>query len=163
MTAKVLHDACCPVFTGPHLEHPPALDSPSFRHVLCAIDLGPQTKPVLHWARWFAEQFACDVSVVHALPGAATYLNGVYFDPASRNDLTAEALRTFDAFQAEMHTEYELRVEGGDPASVVSDAAQIACAGLVVIGRGHRHGKLGRLRDNAYSIVRESPCPVVTI
>src|ERR1051325_3144541 len=34
VTAKILHDVHCPVFTGPHLEHPPALTAPSFQNIL---------------------------------------------------------------------------------------------------------------------------------
>jgi nucleotide-binding universal stress UspA family protein len=36
-------------------------------------------------------------------------------------------------------------------------------ADLVVIGRGASSGMLGRLRTNAYSIIRQSPCPVVSV
>ncbi len=34
---------------------------------------------------------------------------------------------------------------------------------LVVIGRGEIHSTFGRLRANAYSIVREAPCPVLSV
>jgi hypothetical protein len=37
------------------------------------------------------------------------------------------------------------------------------CRDIVVIGQGCMHETLGRLRSNAYSIVRESPCPVVRV
>jgi nucleotide-binding universal stress UspA family protein len=36
-------------------------------------------------------------------------------------------------------------------------------ADLVVIGRGHTQRALGRLRTHAYSILRNSPCPVLSI
>jgi nucleotide-binding universal stress UspA family protein len=36
-------------------------------------------------------------------------------------------------------------------------------ANLLVIGRGSASGIFGRLRANAYSIIRESPCPVVSV
>jgi nucleotide-binding universal stress UspA family protein len=35
-------------------------------------------------------------------------------------------------------------------------------ADLVVIGRGKLQEALGRLRTNAYAIIRQSPCPVVS-
>jgi nucleotide-binding universal stress UspA family protein len=43
------------------------------------------------------------------------------------------------------------------------DVASRRGADLLVIGRGSESGLLGRLRANAYAILRESPCPVVTI
>jgi nucleotide-binding universal stress UspA family protein len=36
-------------------------------------------------------------------------------------------------------------------------------ADLVVIGRHSDHSLLGRLTAQAYSIVRESPCPVLSL
>ena len=47
VTAKVLHDADCPVMTGVHLEEAPPIDTIAFRHVLVAVDLGPQSAPAL--------------------------------------------------------------------------------------------------------------------
>jgi nucleotide-binding universal stress UspA family protein len=46
-TAKVLHDADCPVWTGVHLEQAPALASIPFRSILCAVDLGPQSSKTI--------------------------------------------------------------------------------------------------------------------
>jgi nucleotide-binding universal stress UspA family protein len=40
VTAKVLHDASCPVLTSAHSESIPATIAP-FRNVLCAVDFGP--------------------------------------------------------------------------------------------------------------------------
>jgi nucleotide-binding universal stress UspA family protein len=57
----------------------------------------------------------------------------------------------------------EILIEEGDPAQVVRAAANRRNADLVVIGRSPREGILGRLRPNAYSIVRDAPCPVVSV
>ena len=57
----------------------------------------------------------------------------------------------------------EILIEEGDPAQVVQAAATRRNADLVVIGRSAREGVLGRLRPNAYSIVRDAPCPVVSV
>ena len=48
-TAKVLHDADCPVWTGVHLEEAPRTAA-AFRGILCAVDLGPQSSKTLFWA-----------------------------------------------------------------------------------------------------------------
>jgi len=163
VTAKVLHDTHCPVFTGPHLEHPPAVSSPEFRRVLCAIDLGPRSRPVVEWAWWFAQQFAGQLTVVYALPGAAVHLDGVYFDPQWRNDMASQARQRIDSLIAETGLRAEVRIELGDVAPVVAGVAESVAADVVVIGRSQPHRRLGRLRTNAYAIIRESPCPVVAI
>jgi hypothetical protein len=33
----------------------------------------------------------------------------------------------------------------------------------VIIGRGSAAGDFGRLRTNSYAIIRQSPCPVVSV
>src|SRR5262249_8357968 len=86
-TAKVLHDVSCPVFTGPHMEHPPAPDSPSFRKVLCALDLCPESPHVLDWASRFAAEFGAELAIAHVLPSSMTHLEGVYFDAQWRTDM----------------------------------------------------------------------------
>jgi nucleotide-binding universal stress UspA family protein len=54
-------------------------------------------------------------------------------------------------------------VEGGDAPHVVCGAAESRQADLLVIGRGSAAGMFGRLRTSAYAIIRQSPCPVVSV
>jgi nucleotide-binding universal stress UspA family protein len=54
-------------------------------------------------------------------------------------------------------------VDSGDAATVVCDIAADIKADLLVIGRGSAAGVFGRLRTNAYSIIRQSGCPVVSV
>src|SRR5205814_747204 len=81
VTAKVLHDAICPVWTGPHMEHAPDYHTIAFERVACALDLGPHSRDVLCWAYRFAQEFGSRLIVLHAIPSSATRLGGFYFDP----------------------------------------------------------------------------------
>ena len=47
VTAKVLHDAQCPVWTATHMEDPPALQHLAGRNVLCAVDATPKSSPLM--------------------------------------------------------------------------------------------------------------------
>lgn len=163
VTAKVLHDVRCPVFTGPHMEHPPALESPCFRRVLCAIDLNQGSREILCWAARFAGEFGADVALVHALGVPPSRLDGIYFDPEWTADLTASTRAQLTGLCEEMHVPAQILVEPGDAAASVRVAAESTKADVVVIGRGHPHSALGRLRANAYAIIRESPCPVIAV
>jgi nucleotide-binding universal stress UspA family protein len=163
VTAKVLHDVHCPVFTGPHLEHPPALESPSFHKVLCAMDSRPESRSVLEWALRFTREFGGTLSIVHAIPAAANRLDGIYFDPEWRADLLAKTRAHMDDLRRETAPDADLIVESGDVPGVVHSVVQAIGADLVVAGRGHARGMLGRLRANTYGIVRESPCPVIAV
>jgi nucleotide-binding universal stress UspA family protein len=54
-------------------------------------------------------------------------------------------------------------IQGGSAAKVVRAVAQDHRADLVVIGRASGAGNMGRLRTDSYAIIRESPCPVVSV
>jgi len=162
VTAKVLHDSDCPVFTGVHMEEAPAVSSIQFRNILCAVDLGPQSEKTLGWAAKFAEEFGASLHLVHALP----MLGGgqaEYFDPDWRLLLTNQAKEQIEELQQKSGTSASVTLDNGDVARVVHAAIEATKADLLVIGRSSSSGILGRLRANAYAIIRESTCPVVSI
>jgi nucleotide-binding universal stress UspA family protein len=162
VTAKVLHDADCPVWTGVHLEEAPPIERISFRNVLVAVDLGPQAIEPLRWAAWFAS--ACDARlwIIHATPSLEGRA-GEYFDPDWRVHLAEQARGEIAKLQEQAGSRAEVLVEDGDAPRVVCSAAKRLGADVLVIGRGSAAGVFGRLRTNAYSIIRQSPTPVVSV
>jgi nucleotide-binding universal stress UspA family protein len=163
VTAKVLHDAVCPVLTGPHMEQAPDYSNLQFRHVLCAIDLGAHSRQVVCWAAAFAREFGARLSIVHAIPPSETRLGPYYFDPEWRDKLIRAAVARMSFLREDMKIEAEMAVEAGEPPVVVSTAAAAMAADLLVIGRGSTPRAHGHLPANSYAIARESPCPVLTI
>ncbi len=163
VTAKVLHDAICPVWTGPHMERAPDYSTLHFHHIVCAINLGLHSREVLCWAAGFAREFGAQLSVVHAIPSSATRLGGFYFDPDWRTQLTKTAMERITFLRQEMAIEASVAIEAGEPPVVVASAAEAMNADLLVIGRGSTPRAHGHLPTNAYAIVREAACPVVTI
>ena len=163
VTAKVLHDAGCPVWTGPHLEEAPNYQTIGFRSIVCAVDLAKGSRAILEWAGRFAREYGAELAIVHVLPESLVQWGGLYFDPEWRSQAAAAARDQIVRLQEELHTAGEVLIEIGDAPVVVSDVASRRKADLLVIGRGRESGLLGRLRANAYAILRESPCPVVTI
>jgi len=162
VTAKVLHDVHCPVWTGPHLEKAPDIDSIQFRRVLCAVDLSTGTPAVLQWAEDFATEYGAGLAVIHVLPGTLIELGGVYFDPEWRVEAAGTARQQIERLRSSSPTRAEVLIEFGNVASSVAEIALRWRADLLVIGRGAHTGH-GRLRTNAYAILRESPCPVVAV
>jgi nucleotide-binding universal stress UspA family protein len=116
VTAKVLHDCDCPVWTGVHTDDFTAHDPKRLQLILGAIDNSEKDAHVIEWAHAFARETPAEVRMVHA----------------------------------ESH-----------PDLVVHDEARTANADLVVIGR--THSKLGALRSTAYEIIRQAPCPVISV
>ena len=68
-----------------------------------------------------------------------------------------------EEFRRQVNIPAHICVGGGDPAAVVHAAAEEHAADLVVIGRGAVADGAGRLRTHSYSIIRQSPCPVVSV
>ena len=115
----------------------------------------------MRWAAAFATEIPSRLTVVHALPPLE--VGGHYFDQALPVSLRRLAQERMDELQKRVGTAAEIILEPGAVVNIVRDAATSQKADLVVIGRHENAGVLGRLRANAYGIVRESPCPVVSV
>ncbi len=153
VTAKILHEVDCPVFTGVHMNQRPHDPSLTFSRVLCAVDLDSENRATMVWAAQFASDFAARLSIVHAVPALSPEAD---VSNRAREDL-AKMQITAGAENAAVY------IEEGEPAKAVSSVAEESRADLVVIGRGSRQGPAGRLGTNADAIIRESPCPVVSV
>jgi nucleotide-binding universal stress UspA family protein len=154
VTAKVLHDVEAPVWTGVHLQETSQPLWKRIGRVLCAIDLRTP-EPALTWARDFAAEFEAELIVVHAVQRMDSQT------PLGTS--AAQADEHIRCLLRKLAAAGEVEIEEGDPAQVVRAAATRRNADVVVIGRSPREGALGRLRTNAYSIVRDAPCPVVSV
>lgn len=160
-TAKVLHDADCPVWTGVHMEHAPPPAAGGLRRILCAVDLGPQSRKTLDWAMALGTEFAADLTLVHAVTPISDDPELMATEWLARIRQNAEA--ELDRLRKEAGARACLVVESGEPAHVICSAASRTNADLVVIARGSAAGVFGRLRTHAYAIIRQSPCPVVSV
>jgi nucleotide-binding universal stress UspA family protein len=162
VAAKVLHDARCPVWTGVHLEHIPNHDNLHFRNIVCAVDLGKQSCQAMRWASLFANEFGAKITIVHAVPTAKDHPN-VYCDQDWKFELVRGAKEKIENLQRSLGMEADISVIPDEVPFAVSTTALHHNADLLVIGRSVEDGMLGRLRTNAYSIIRQSPCPVVSV
>jgi nucleotide-binding universal stress UspA family protein len=149
VAAKVLHDVDVPVWTGAHLQKGSQPMWKRIGRVICAIDL-KMAEAVLPWARDFASEFKAELIIVHA----------IHEQPQVN---AASAHEYIQCLQRKLSAAGEVLIEEGNPAQVVQAAANRRNADVVVIGRSPREGVSGRLRTNAYSIVRDAPCPVVSV
>jgi len=122
--------------------------------VLCAIDLQTPERTLL-WSSDFACEFKAELILVHAVQSLELK------DPEEKS--VAQACEQIQVLQRQLSVAGEILIEKGDPAQVVRAAATRLNADLVVIGRSPREGVSGRLRPNTYSIVRDAPCPVVSV
>jgi nucleotide-binding universal stress UspA family protein len=162
VTAKVLHDAHCPVWTGVHMEQVPRLEDIAFRKIVCAIDLGEQSCPTLRWAKEFAAEFGASLTVVHAIPAAKDVVS-LYADEKAKEKLIAHATERIQAVKDCVGVAADVSIIADEIPFAVCGCAGREKADLLAIGRSVQEGMLGRLRTNAYSIIRQSPCPVISV
>jgi nucleotide-binding universal stress UspA family protein len=109
------------------------------------VDLQPSSAGALQWAARFAEVCHARLTLVHVTTNS----------PAAR--------RALDALQKDVGSHAAVRIESGDPAEVVALVAQELNADVLVIGRATPSEFLGRLGMTEYSIIRQSPCPVISV
>jgi len=162
VTAKVLHDAQCPVWTGVHTEEITRLDSVSFGRILCALDPWNSDDKALSWAWQFGWGIGAEVQIVHALPPVYGP-DSLDFDEDIKKHMAALAASEIAKVQYRIGSKADVQIVAGDTSNAVCAAAKDWKADLMVISRGVASEFLGRLRSRSYSIIRESPCPVVSV
>jgi nucleotide-binding universal stress UspA family protein len=160
VTSKVLHDLSCPMLTGAHLAEQGGTGKIAISNIVCAIDRGVESRDTLEWASKLAADFQAALSVVHAVPHVNPSL-GVSSD--SKAQMEAMVRETIGELQgAATAKSVTVCIQEGEVAHAVCGYAKSVGAHLLVIGRGKdRH--MGRLRTNAYGIIRQSPCPVLSV
>jgi nucleotide-binding universal stress UspA family protein len=161
VTAKVLHDSKIPVWTSAHAPEPSHRAHPQPRHILVAIDTDKHARETLDAAASIAKDSGATLDIVTAVSGGVIAPG---MGDADLENLLIEGTRELLAkLQSEAGTEAGTAIEMGGPAQVVHDAVLSKRADLVVVGRRTVHGLLSRLHDDAYAIIRESPCPVLSV
>jgi nucleotide-binding universal stress UspA family protein len=161
VTAKVLHDAECPVWTAPHMEQPLS-GHITGSNVLCALDATPQSGALIQWAAEYAELTDAQLRLVHAVSGISGWPER-RLDDEFEKTLRSDARLVIENLQKSVGNTSPICVGVGDVAQVVRAEAERHNTDLIIIGRGTLQGTMGRLRTNAYSIIRHTPCPVLSI
>jgi nucleotide-binding universal stress UspA family protein len=163
VTAKVLHDVSCPVLTGVHVERPPHQLPLAFSNIVCGVDLDGHGQETLAWAAQFASDFQARLNIVHAVPALVPGFE-LPFSGDWKSDVTNLAREDLGKLVAAVGADVEgIYVEEGETPERVCSFARSRHADLLVIGRGAQEGVGARLHANAYAIIRESPCPVVSV
>lgn len=164
VTAKLLHDLDCPVLTSSHMEQPSA-SAHAYTHIACATDLSSRASEVLAWAAEFAKLWDAQLTVIHATPPIG--LVGPAPLPIQDEWVRQAIARAKGDAQLLMHqlniSDAALEIGEGNPVPFAATTAGRIGADLLVIGRGLAHERSARLPTHAYGIIRESPCPVLSV
>ena len=162
VTAKVLHESPCPVWTGAHLEEPPAREF-SIRRVLCSVDLTPHSPHTAALAAQMAAAVDATLTLVHVTSSVEAYgPGGSYVDPARKEMIVGFAAEEIAKLQQNIGIQAEVIIDSGNVPGLLNQAAQRTQADLLVIGHKPGYSHLG---DNGegYGIIRESSIPVLSV
>jgi len=160
VTAKVLHDAKCPVWTATHAEEQHARDLPGT--IVCAVDGSPRTGELMQWAANFSRQMGSTLKLLHIVPPISDWL-ALPSERELQEQVREEARTKLEEQKASAGVNAPLRVAVGPITETVTEEARQEGADLVIVGRGILQSTLGRLRTHAYGIVQTAPCPVLSV
>ena len=146
------------------MEQEPAARLVEFSNILCAIDLGPQSADVLKCASQLAADLHTQLGIVHAVPTPSPGLE-LLFEGDWKAEVANMARQDIEKLLGGKNgaSAATVHIQEGEAAKAVCAVAREAEADLLVIGRGPRDRMDGRLTTHSYAIIRQSPCPVLSI
>jgi nucleotide-binding universal stress UspA family protein len=162
VTAKVLHEIQCPVWTGAHLEEASAREF-SIRRVLCSVDLTPHNRHTLSRAAEMAAAVNATLTLVHITGSVEIYgPGGLHVDHEWKEKLVGYAAEEIAKLQQDAGTKAEVIIDSGNVGELLNRAAEQTEADLLVIGHIPGRSHLGD-NGNGYGIIRASQIPVLSV
>lgn len=161
VVAKVLHDVSCPVWTGAHELEPGKATHWPVKSIVCAVGLEDESLPVAKAAAALAKSFGAKLTLYHAVgyPHLAIEVDYEFY----RKQNLDQATEKMQNLRWEVDAEASISVVEGSVIQTIRAQVQTAGADLVVLGRGHSQGVVSRLWSDLYDVIREAPCPVLSI
>ena len=160
VTAKVLHDADCPIWTAAHAEVQTASAAP--RTILCALDEREAATSLAAWTRDFAASWGAHLQLLHVL-GPVTDWASLDSERRLQEQVREETRDRLEARLAAAGLRLPFRVAVGGIVSTVVEEARQQRADVIVVGRGSIAEPFGRLRTHAFGIIQRSGYPVVSV
>ncbi len=162
VTAKVLHECDCPVWTGAHLEETPAREF-SIHRVRCSVELDPHSRHTASLAAEMAAAVDATLTLVHITDSVETWgPGGSYVDPVWKERVVGFAAQEIAKLQEAAGTKAEVIIDSGNVPELLNRAAEQTKSDVLVIG--HMPGR-SHLGDNGegYGIIRASRIPVLSV
>jgi nucleotide-binding universal stress UspA family protein len=135
-----------------------------FNKILCPVDLDDHSRAALETARGLAQEPDATIYLLHVVC-VAPVIGGVPIEPyaVTGSDVKAEIEQMLPP-QAERGLNYQVLARKGNPAAEILRAIGELGVDSVVMATHGRKG-IGRLvlGSVAAQVVRESPCPVLTL
>lgn len=161
VTTKVLHDVSAAVWTGAGaaLDGHPA--GGPYKSMVCALDDTEEAEAVLKTAAFLAGSYHARLYILHAVavpPMAVdTDFAGYRKEIMDASDLRLRELKGKLGIDAPHSVVDTMFFEG------IRDAVAQRKADLLITGRGSAQASFNRLWSRLYPLIREAPCPVLSV
>jgi nucleotide-binding universal stress UspA family protein len=132
-----------------------------YKSIVCALDETPESEAILRAAAALAKSYQAKLALVHVLemPPATPEID---FTPY-RQDLIDAGHTHMRGLKDRLNLDVPDVVIDAGIADGIHEEIVRRKADLLVVGRGHDQGIVSRVWSRLYSIVRDSPCPVLSI
>jgi nucleotide-binding universal stress UspA family protein len=162
VTANVLHETDCPVWTGAHLEDTPAREF-SIRSVLCSVELNGHSRHTVSLAAEMAAAVDATLTLVHITGSVEIFgPGGSHVDPVWKERIVGSAAEEIAKLQQDVGTRAEVIIDSGNVPELLNRAAERTKADVLVIGHIPGRSHLGD-NGNGYGIIRASRIPVLSL
>ena len=158
VTSKILHDTSLPLWTSVHKEElSPALPH-RCRSILCTAGMNQRDDIVFKAAHLFAGAYDARICLLHIQ---------VPEEVQDQQSLAQSLRHSFDRVCADKQDRpaIDVRVQlldGGLPQGICQVAREEG-VDLLIVGRGHLRESIAQVWSHLYTIIRESPCPVLSV
>jgi len=161
VAAKILHDISAAVWTGASSVLPGYAPRIPYKSILCALDDTDEARAVMKAAAAFAGGHNAELSLVRVVEMPPISYNIDFRHYA--NELTEAANFNLRELKSELGVDAPHAVVVAAVADGICQEAVRRNADLIVVGRGCAQTAVRRMFSQLYSIVRQSPCPVLSI
>ena len=156
---KVLHQVSCPVWT--HSTMSSQVRNPYISKIICLVKPSKEAIPLLRFTQELSSEFGTKASLLYSLSGEESAFIGLSLD---RSRSLKNAVETMIInLQTEAGTDFPIRITEQPIAEDVAEVARQQGADLIVTGRGVSQRTLGTWRTGLCTIVRQAPCPVLSL
>jgi len=161
VTAKVLHDVSAAVWTGVGsnlADHQPRVP---YSSIICALDETEEAEVVLKGAAAIACSYGAQLFLLHVVATPPMALE-IDFAPYRKELMDAADLRLRE-LKEKLGIHAPHFVTDAMMLDSIREEALRRKADLIVTGRGEAQGNVSRIWSRLYPLIRDSPCPVLSV
>jgi nucleotide-binding universal stress UspA family protein len=152
---EIFRQALCPVLTVGPRSSPRAKETAELNRILYATDFSPESLAAAPFAISLAREHRAQLILLHSMEGTGEV------------SALRHVLRDLVPFGADLRCEPDCIVERGAPANKILEVSEGHGADMIVLGVHGADGHLSRIthfvRSDAYKIVTQAKCPVLTV